>query len=70
MTAAERKALMLLADCSEGATGPALESLGVASATLDRLVTRGLIMAHRRHFANPPGLSVMHYWRLPTKPHA
>jgi hypothetical protein len=63
MTAAERKALHLLADCSSGATGPALEARGVSAATLDRLVARGLVVSRLRTFANPPGLEVMHYWR-------
>jgi hypothetical protein len=67
MTAAERKALYLLADCSSGATGPALEARGVTEATLDGLVTQGLVFARLRHFANPPGLTVMHYWSAATK---
>jgi hypothetical protein len=67
MTAAERKALMLLADCSSGATGPALEARGVSEATLDRLVANGLVISHLRRFANPPGLTVMHYWLAWTK---
>jgi hypothetical protein len=63
LTAAERKALALLATCSTGATGPALEARGVTQATLDGLVARGLVISHLRTFANPPGLKVMHYWR-------
>jgi hypothetical protein len=62
LTAAQRKALAMLADSSEGATGPALESIGVAQATLDVLVARGLVRAHKRTYANPRGLVVMHYW--------
>jgi hypothetical protein len=66
VNAAERKALALLADCSSGATGPALEARGVTTATLDRLVTQGLVISHLRTFANPKGLTVMHYWLKPT----
>jgi hypothetical protein len=66
MNAADRKALALLADCSSGATGPALEARGVSEATLDRLIAQGLVMSRLRHFANPRGLTVMHYWLIPT----
>jgi hypothetical protein len=62
MTPAERQALALLADCGSGATGPALAARGVAQVTLDRLVARGLVTARLRTFANPPGLTVTHYW--------
>jgi hypothetical protein len=61
MNTLEREAVALLADCESGATGPALEARGVASATLDRLVARGLVTARLRTFANPPGLTVTHY---------
>jgi hypothetical protein len=57
----ENEALALLADCESGATGPALAARGVAEATLDRLVARGLVTARLRTFANPPGLTVTHY---------
>jgi hypothetical protein len=62
MTAAEHAALVLLADCGSGATGPALAARGVTSVTLDRLIARGLVTARLRTFANPPGLTVTHYW--------
>jgi hypothetical protein len=62
LTTVECAALALLADCGSGATGPALAARGVASATLDRLVARGLVTARLRTFANPPGLTVTHYW--------
>jgi hypothetical protein len=65
MNASERRALMILADCSTGATGPALQSRGVSEATLTALVSRGLVVSHLRTFANPPGLRVMHYWSRP-----
>jgi hypothetical protein len=56
----------LLADCSSGATGPALEARGVTTVTLDRLIAQGLVFARLRHFANPRGLTVMHYWLVPN----
>jgi hypothetical protein len=62
MNTAEREALALLADCGSGATGPALAARGVTSVTLDRLVARGLVASRLRTFANPPGLTVTHYW--------
>jgi hypothetical protein len=64
MTTAENEALALLADCSSGATGPALAARGVTQVTLDRLVARGLVTARLRTFANPPGLTVTHYQQV------
>jgi hypothetical protein len=59
MTAAERRALAVLANCPTGATHDALVRNRVKPATLDQLVARGLV---QRRFANPPGLVVAHYW--------
>jgi hypothetical protein len=62
LTTTERAALELLATCGSGATGPALAARGVTQATLDRLIARGLVTSRLRTFANPPGLTVTHYW--------
>jgi hypothetical protein len=62
MTAAERRALAVLANCPTGATHDALVRNRVKPATLDQLVARGLVETRQRRFANQPGLVVAHYW--------